>query len=202
MDMIVILKIGWKNGLQLRKDCRNLEKWAILECEWTGKVTATHGPVEATQEDILQGILTGEIFGIVKCDLEVPTEKIDYFSDFPPVFKNEKIELKDIGPHMKAYAKSIGREKGVDRSLISSMFGKNMVILSVLFKRYIELGLICTDIQWVLEYNPKPVFQWFVDKVSDDRRKADLDPNLSIIGETSKTSGNASYGYCAIDKAQ
>ena len=64
------------------------------------------------------------------------------------------------------------------------------------------MGLICTGIEWVLEYNPKPVFQWFVDKVANDRRMADLDPNMEIIGETSKTSGNASYGYCCIDKSK
>ena len=29
---------------------------------------------------------------------------------------------------------------------------------------------------------------------------ADFDPDLAIIGESSKTSGNASYGYCCINK--
>ena len=78
------------------------------------------------------------------------------------------LNVKDIGPHMQDYAKSIGRENGVDRSLISSMFADDMVILTTLFNKYIEMGLICTDIQWVLEYQPKPVFQWFVDKIMTD----------------------------------
>ena len=173
----------------------------MLECKWGKKATETSGPLEAGVDDMIQGVLSGEIFGILKCHVRVPPEKIDFFSSFPPVFKNSKIDLKDIGPHMQEYAESIGRKKGVERSLISSMFGE-VVILSTLFKRYMEMGLVCTDIEWVLEYNPKPVFQWFVDKVSNDRRRADLDPDLSIIGETSKTSGNASYGYCAIDKSK
>ena len=66
----------------------------------------------------------GEIFGIIKCSLKVPSEKVDFFSDFPLIFKNSKIELKDIGPHMRSNADSIGRERGVDRSHISSMFGE------------------------------------------------------------------------------
>ena len=36
----------------------------------------------------------------------------------------------------------------------------------------------------------------------NDTRKADLDPDLVILGETSKTAGNASYGYTCIDKSR
>ena len=174
----------------------------ILECEWNQNKRATPGSMKATLEDMIQGVSSGEIFGLMKCSLHVPPEKIDYFSDFPPIFKNVKIDLEDIGPHMQEYAKSIGRKKGVEKCLISSMFGNNIVILSTLFNRYLDLGLVCTDIEWVLEYNRKPVFKWFADKVSNDRRRADLDPDLAIIGETSKTCGNASYGYCAMDKTK
>jgi hypothetical protein len=54
----------------------------------------------------------------------------------------------------------------------------------------------------VLEYNPKPVFQWFTKKVADNRRRADFDKDMAIVGETWKTCGNASYGYCCIDKSK
>ena len=64
------------------------------------------------------------------------------------------------------------------------------------------MGLQCLGIEYVIEYQPKAVFRWFVEKVANDRRKADVDPNMAIIGETSKTSGNASYGYCCIDKSK
>ena len=82
------------------------------------------------------------------------------------------------------------------------MFGKGIVILTPLFKKYIEMGLVCTNIDWVLEYYPKKVFEWFQNKVADDRRMADLDPAYEIIGETSKTSGNCAYGKCCIDKTK
>ena len=186
----------------------------ITECQWKEKeekennektktTSGSGGPLPATVKDIENGILTGEIFGIVKCNLRVPPgELTSYFSDFPPIFKNSKIDLKDVGPHMEEYSRSIGRKKGVEMSLISSMFGDGLVILTELFKKYIEIGLVCTDVEWVLEYNPQCVFRWFVDKVSDDRRRADLDDEMAIIGETSKTSGNAAYGYCAICKSR
>ena len=93
-------------------------------------------------------------------------------------------------------------KKGVDRALISSMKGEKLVLFTPLFKKYIEMGLVCTNIEFVLEYYPKRVFEWFQDKVVDDRRMADLDPAYGIIGETSKTSGNCAYGKCCIDKTK
>ena len=173
---------------------------SITQCEWNRDGIPTGEPVVCTQQDIQDTIMRDEVFGIVKVSLHVPDHLKSYFEDFPPLFKNHKIEFNDIGEHMKQFCRTIGRTKGVDRSLISSMKGEGMVMLTPLFKKYMEMGLVCTDIEYILEYNPKPVFKWFVDKVTNDRRRADLDPDLGIIGETSKTQGNACYGYCCIDK--
>ena len=60
------------------------------------------------------------------------------------------------------------------------MHGKDMVILTSLFKKYIEMGLVCEDIEWIMGYTPKSVFKWFQDEVVHDRRMADLDPNWKI----------------------
>ena len=174
----------------------------ITECEWKKPVTVTIPRPSPTVQELVAEIVTGEVFGIVCCDLHVPPHLIEKFSPFPPIFKNTSIDLDNIGSHMQRYCKMIGRNKGVDRCLISSMFGTGLVMLTPLFKMYIEMGLICTGIEFLLEYNPQPVFQWFTDKVANDRRESDLDPDKGIIGETSKLIGNASYGYCCIDKSK
>ena len=175
----------------------------ITECEWEkpAKFTEPRYP-PATFQELVGEIANDEVFGIVCCDLHVPPHLIEKYSPFPPIFKNSRISLEVIGKHMQRYCKMIGRNKGVDRSLISSMFGSGLVMLTPLFKKYIEMGLICTDIKFLLEYNPQPVFQWFTDKVANDRRYADLDPTKQIIGETSKLAGNSCYGYCCIDKSK
>ena len=74
--------------------------------------------------------------------------------------------------------------------------------MTPLFQKYIEMGLVCTNIEWVLEYYPKDVFKWFVDSVGDTRRKADLDPAFKIRGETAKTKGNAVVGITMMDKSR
>ena len=64
------------------------------------------------------------------------------------------------------------------------------------------MGLVCDDIDWIMEYKPKSVFKWFQDEVVHDRRMADLDPNWKIRGETSKTKGNCAYGGTIMDKTK
>ena len=196
----------WENTLARLQKFRDLgyNVEPITSCEWEKYEMEVSGapPVLTTEKDIQNGIISGEIFGIVKCDIKVPESLIDFFSPFPPIFKNTEIPLSEIGEHMQAYARSIQREKGVEKALISSMYGKDMILLTPLFKKYIQMGLICTNIEWVLEYHPKRVFEWFVDEVVQDRRMADLDKSFAIKGETSKTAGNCCYGKCCIDKSK
>ena len=118
-----------------------------------------------TKDDIQDAIMTGESFGFVKCSISVPEGEREkgFFSQFPPIFKNTEITMNDVGEHMQEYARSIGRQKGVEKSLISSMHGDGIVILTPLFEKYIQMGLECTDIEWIIEYNPKKVFEWFRD---------------------------------------
>ena len=171
---------------------------SITSCKWTrnpaSKIKYTVPEVTCTMVDIQKGIMEKEIFGFIKCDIHVPDHLIPKFSEFPPIFKNIEIPISAIGEHMQEYCRSITRKTGIKRSLISSMFGKGIVIMSPLFEKYIQMGLICTNIDWFLEYQPKNVFKWFVDSVANTRRKADLDPTFKIRGETAKTKGNSVVG--------
>ena len=45
---------------------------SIWECQWNRDPSHTDPYSLITEKDIEQGILIGDIFGIVKCDLEVP----------------------------------------------------------------------------------------------------------------------------------
>ena len=95
---------------------------------------------------------------------------------------------------MQGFCRRTGRTNGIKRSLISSMHGEGLVILTPLVKWYMEKGLVITDIEWIQEYDPKSCFAHLQDGVIRDRRLADLDPNLKIKGERSKTLGNSWYG--------
>ena len=57
-----------------------------------------------SEEALLQGIIDGHFFGYVQWDIEVPEHLRDYFSNFPPIFKNTAVSRDDVGNLMKHYA--------------------------------------------------------------------------------------------------
>ena len=62
--------------------------------------TYTHFKKYLNQNQIIQYIQDGRLFGFVKCDIEVPDHLKDYFSEMTPIFKNTEVSLKDVGQTM------------------------------------------------------------------------------------------------------
>ena len=198
----------WAKTMERERELRKLgyKVIYITSCEWfkdpESKKWYHEEEAICTYTDIHDAIIQDEIFGFGKYNVHVPEELKEKFSEFPPIFKNTEIKLQDVGEHMQEYCRKIGRTAGVKRSLIGSMFGDGIVTLTALYKKYVEMGLKVTDIEWVQEYTPKPVFKWFEEEITLNRRMADLDENLKIQGETSKLMGNAGYGGTLIDKTK
>ena len=82
----------------------------------------------------------------------------------------------------------------------NSDVGENILLLSPLLRNYLDMGLVVTSIEFVIEYNVKCVFKWFMNEVVNDRRMADLNPEYTVRGETSKTKGNSGYGRTLMNK--
>ena len=62
-------------------------------------------------EALTQGFIDGRLFGYVQCDIEVPEHLRDYFSNFPPIFKNTVVSRNDIRDLMKEYAENAEKEE-------------------------------------------------------------------------------------------
>ena len=155
-----------------------------------------------TKESILDDIRSESIFGFVKVDIRVPEHLIPIFSEFPPIFKNTEITMNDIGEHMQEYCRSITRTYGVKRSLISSMQGTGIILITPLLKWYLDNGLVVDRVYYVISYNGKPCFDWFVKEVTHDRRAADLGGvEQKMKGEASKLMGNCGYGYTVMNRS-
>ena len=85
--------------------------------------TFTHFKKYSSQDQIIKYIKDGHLFGFVECDIEVPDQLKDYFSEMTPIFKNTEVSLKDIGEFMQEYARQ-RNSKDVPRCLlIGSYFG-------------------------------------------------------------------------------
>ena len=67
--------------------------------------TYTHFKKYLIQDQVIQYIKDGHLFGFIECDIEVPDHLKEYFSEMTPIFKNVDICLDDVGEFMQEYAK-------------------------------------------------------------------------------------------------
>ena len=175
--------------------------------QWYDKPLPPPPPCEnqstVTMKDILNDILYDHVYGFLKVDIHVPDWLKLRFNEFPPLFKNTEITIADIGEHMQAYCRSITRNTGVKRSLISSMHAKGIVLLTPLLKKYLEMGLVVANIEFIISYNGKPFFDAFIKEVTHDHRHADLGGvEYEMREAASKLKGNCDNGRTLMNKAK
>ena len=77
---------------------------------------------------------TGELFGILRVDVETPEHLKERFSEMCPIFKNVDISLDDAGPYVKQYGEERGFMKQPQRPLISSYFGRDLLLITPLLQ--------------------------------------------------------------------
>ena len=155
-----------------------------------------------SEEQLLQRIIDGQLFGYVQCDIEVPEHLQSYFSNFPPIFKNTVVSREDIGSLMREYAEKENIMAQPRRMLISSFHLIIGTIITPLLLFYLKLGLVCEQIYRFVQYNPRKCFNNFVQSAVDARRQGDENPKTSVVAETMKLLANSSYGYQKMDRSR
>ena len=66
----------------------------------------------------------------------------------------------------------------------------------------IEHGCVVDKLHGVIPAQPAKIFQKFMEKVSEERRKGDTDPKYAIIAEMWKLVGNSAFGRTGINKSK
>ena len=171
-----------------------VEMW---ECEWWSLYKTDASVKSHLRENfpykrslngkqLLQGIIDGQLFGYVQCDIEVPEHLRNYFSNFPPIFKNTVVSREDIGNLMGEYAEKENTMTRPKRRLISSFVLTNGTIITPLLLFYLKLGLVCKRFTGLFNTLPESFFDKF--------------PNFSVVVETMKLLVNSSYGYQIMDR--
>ena len=155
-----------------------------------------------SEEQLLQGIIDGQLFGYVQCDIEVPEHLRSFFSNLPPIFKNTVVSREDIGTLMREYAEKENIMTQPRRMLISSFVLTNRTTITPLLLFYLNLGLVCKRIHRFVQYIPRKCFNNFVQTAVDARRQRDENPNSSVVAETMKLLANSSYGYKIMDRSR
>ena len=169
-------------------------------------------PQRAVNEsEILDGVLSGSLFGMVEVDISVPDQWTDqfshptmtpyqYFQEMSPLFCTTDVPFDVIGSHMQAHIKKFGLSQKPRRLLVGCMKARQILLATPLLKWYLNHGLEVTKIYQVIEFKPQRCFNQFVQDVSDARRLGDSDPSKAILADTRKLEGNASYGSTIMDQ--
>ena len=131
-----------------------------------------------TQQQILAAVVKGTLFGMVECDVRVPEELQDYFSEMQPVFKNASVTRDDIGPFMRQYAEEYDILSKPRVMLVGSFRGVKILLATPLLRWYLAHGLVVDRVYQIIEYE----------------RAGDEDPDKAIIADTMKLLGNSGYG--------
>jgi hypothetical protein len=103
-------------------------------------------------EELLALVKQDKWFGLVECDITVPDDLKDHFSEMTPIFKNCEIGIDDIGPTMAAVAKSTGQLNKPRRALIGSYHGEKIVLATPLLKWYLDHGLQVTKVYGAVQF--------------------------------------------------
>lgn len=164
-----------------------------------------------TENEILQAVVRGDLFGMVECDIRVPEQwpshfrhssmtPYEYFEEMCPLFCTTDVPFDVIGNHMQDHVRQFGLSEKPRRLLIGGMRARQMLLATPLLKWYLEHGMVVTKIYQVIEFTPRRCFQDFVKEVSDNRRLGDCHPDKAIIADTSKLHGNSAYGGTIMDQ--
>ena len=87
---------------------------------------------------------------------------------------------------MQDYAKEFGLMKNGWKCLVASYFGEKIMLSTDYIKWCLEHGLVATKCYQFLCYKKAQPFKDFLDFVTENRRRGDVDKSLSVIAETSK----------------
>ena len=173
------------------------------ECQWKTRVSGNpaiqdfvqkrHHPCEKygrlNEEQLINMIKRGVLFGFVECDIKVPDHLRSHFEEMTPVFKNTEVQLEDIGEFMEKFAHGHKISQAPRRLLIGSCFGEKICRATPLVKWYLEHGLIITRIYKVVEYTPVAAFKDFTVEVANACLQGDSDQRYALIAELMKLIG-------------
>ena len=154
-----------------------------------------------TEQQLLEGIKEGNLFGYVQCDIEIPEILGANFANFPPLFNNTLVSTNDIGDLMKTYAEEEGIMSQPRKTLISRFGLENGTLITPLLLFYFQLCLV-TKMHGFVEYIASKCFNSFVQSAVDARRQSDENPISSVVAETMKLLANSSYGYQIMDRSR
>ena len=157
------------------------------------------GPID--EQAILSAIRDGRLFGAALVDLATSDGLKERFHDLPLIFKHAEISMQDLSKHMKQYYQDNNITKVKRKLLISSYYGREILVITPLLRWYMQQGLVITKVYMTLEWEPRWCFEFLRKAMADSRHEADRDLNLKVMGDAAKLLANSVSGKTITNKA-
>ena len=110
----------------------------------------------ASQNEIIDDIKNGKIFGFVLCDLTSSQVTVEKWNDFPPCLKRLTIENAHLTPEMKQQI--IYEKKDVEsfkrETLVQCFNAEKQVIITPLAQFYMSQGIVLKNITGFVQFSP------------------------------------------------
>ena len=133
--MAVLLADTKKHTAYLRRHVKVIEMW---ECQWKReRDPPPRRKWTMTQQQIIAAVVDGALFGMIECDIRVPSELRAHFTDMQPIFKNATVTRDDIGPFMREYSEENDIMSTPRRMLVGSYHGKKILLATPLLQWYL-----------------------------------------------------------------
>ena len=191
-EVVEEYKCNWKKIKKNNKEAVNTQSlWHIPKPDTK---------VQLGQNEIIEGVKKGTIFGLISVDIDTPEHLKHYFSEMTPIFKNTLVSRNDLAEHMRDHVQREDRIKRPQRQLIGSYFAKEILLGLPLLKWYLEKGLVVTTVHMLVQYVPHKSFLPFVNELTEARREGDKNPDCKILSDLYKLLGNSSYGKTICNK--
>ena len=155
---------------------------------------------------LLDMLCDKRVFGIVVCDVRVPTVEEDggylrrYFEDFALIIKHAHINYNDIGIYMQDLADRSNITVNDRRAVIDSYFGTHIALIDEYVVWLRNKGCIISRIYKFIRYSKSPIFKDFVCDITKMRLKGDRDKNSEMPALTAKLIGNSAFGSTITNK--
>ena len=148
------------------------------------------------------GVKNKTLYGFLLVDIHTPNHLKKKYKDFPLVIKSTLISRDDIGEYMRNVAEKHGLLKKPKKYLITSHFGKDILINTEIEKFYLEMRSEITKIKEFIKFYPQKCFAKLADKIVNSGRAADTDQFKAVITSTNKLTGNSLYSASLLNKSK
>ena len=179
------------------------ELHTIRECVWrkNKKVFAETSPETQmpsilnndNEETLIDGILSGKLFGFAVLDVKTPLEQIKKYEKagflFPLVIRRQSITEEHLSSYM--LERFIEESKKIDRNTVIQTYnGSQLLVFTPIIQFWVSRGMEISNVTKFYQYIPGKALKPFADKVYTMRCEATYEKDESK-GNTAKIFGNS-----------